>query len=131
MTRVVITRPKAQAAQFAQSMQKAGLKPVFFPVIQIRPPLDTRALDEALQRLEEYDWLVLTSVNGVTGVWTRLDKLGIRTLPARLKVAAIGPKTASALEERGVTPDYVPDEYVAEAVASGIGELAGRRVLLA
>jgi uroporphyrinogen-III synthase len=131
MTRVVITRPKAQAAQFAQSLQKAGLKPVFFPVIHIRPPLDTQALDKALHRLQEYDWLVLTSVNGVLSVWGQLELVGIQTLPSKLKVAAIGPKTASALEERGVIPDFVPDEYVAEAIAPGLGELAGRRVLLA
>ena len=127
---ILITRPQSQAADFAQRLQALGAVPVFFPVIEISPVHDTSELDLALQQLDQYDWLVLTSVNGVQVVWERLADLQIDSLPERLKVAAIGPKTAAALVTVGVKPDFVPDEYVAEAILPGLGALPGLRVLL-
>jgi uroporphyrinogen-III synthase len=128
--RVLITRPRPQAGEFAAALQQAGFEAVFFPVIEIRPVEDPSQLDSALSCLKRYDWLVLTSVNGVQAVWERLEHLGIPGLPEGLSVAAIGPKTAEALLDRGVTPDYVPDEYIAEAILPGLGDLRGRSVLL-
>lgn len=129
MKSVLITRPKAQAGEFASRLQAAGFSPIFFPVIEIAPA-DPGPLDTALQALESYDWLVLTSVNGVEAVWERLAALTIKSLPTSLKVAAIGPKTAAALQDRAVTPNFVPDEYIAEAILPGLGDLRGRAVLL-
>jgi len=128
--RILITRPRTQAGDFAAALHAAGAVPVLFPVIEISPLEDPSALDQALQKLEGYQWMVLTSVNGVEAVWKRLAALGIDTLPAELRIAAIGPKTAEALRARGAEPHFVPDEYVAEAILPGLGELRGRRVLL-
>ncbi len=128
--RILITRPKAQSAGFARRLKDLGAIPVFFPVIVIAPVKVNRALDKALRQLDQYDWLVLTSVNGVQVTWDRLSALEIKALPAHLKVAAIGPKTAAALRSVGISPDFVPDEYVAEAILPGLGELSGCRVLL-
>jgi len=128
--RILITRPQLQAAEFAHRLQALGAVPLFFPVIEISPVQDTSEMDQALQQLDQYDWLVLTSVNGVQVVWERLAELQVENLPDRLKVAAIGPKTAAALQQVGVVPDFVPDEYVAEAILPGLGELHGLRVLL-
>ena len=128
--RILITRPQPQAADFARQLQALGAVPILFPVIEISPNQDTSAIDQALQQLDQYAWLVLTSVNGVQVVWDRLADLQIEGLPDRLKVAAIGPKTAAALQTVGVVPDFVPDEYVAEAILPGLGELQGLRVLL-
>lgn len=128
--RILITRPQSQAADFAHRLQALGAIPVLFPVIEISPSQDTSTMDQALQQLDRYDWLVLTSVNGVQVVWDRLAELQIEDLPDCLKVAAIGPKTAAALQKVGVVPDFVPDEYVAEAILPGLGELQGLRVLL-
>jgi uroporphyrinogen III methyltransferase/synthase len=92
-------------------------------------------LDDALSRLaESYDWLVLTSVNGVTAVWERLACLG-RVEPQldALKIAAIGPATAEALKQRGVEPDLTPELYTAEGILAAfdrLGAVAGRRFLL-
>jgi uroporphyrinogen-III synthase len=129
-TRILITRPRRQAQEFAAALRTAGAEPVFFPTIEIRPLEDPSALDRALLQLSCYAWVVLTSVNGVTSVWERLAALGLPGLPHGVRVAAIGPKTAAALQARGVQPDFVPDEYVAEAVLPGLGELDGRWVLL-
>jgi uroporphyrinogen-III synthase len=128
--RILITRPQEQSAGFARQLKELGAIPIFFPVIQIAPVKRSRVIDQALRQLEQYDWLVLTSVNGVQVTWKRLQALQIQALPKHLKVAAIGPKTAAALLAVGVQPDFVPDEYIAEAILPGLGELKGCRVLL-
>lgn len=128
--RILITRPQGQAEDFAEALRLAGAEPVCFPVIAIGPPPDVAALDEVLKQLREFNWLILTSANGVAAVWGRLSALAITGLPAGLKVAAIGPQTAAALQENGVAPDFVPEEYVAEAILPGLGDVLGKRVLL-
>jgi uroporphyrinogen-III synthase len=130
MKRVLITRPKSQADAFATALSAAGFEPVFFPVIEIRPMADLSELDQALQNLASYDWVVFTSVNGVDVFWSRLADLALTGLPLDLRVAAIGPKTAEALRNHGASADYVPLEYIAEAILPGLGDLNGRRVLL-
>ena len=143
--KVLLTRPRAQSTAFAAALTDAGFEPVCFPVIEIRPAEDLTALDRALSKLDCYDWVVFTSVNGVEVVFNviakergdRSDLLfgeGIASPLARNdrrpQVAAIGPKTAAALQARGVTPDFVPEEYIAEAILPGLGDLCGRWVLL-
>lgn len=131
--KVLITRPRNQADSFASALAQAGFEPVFFPVIEIRPFEENIALDRAIAKLGCYDWIVFTSVNGVDAFFERL------TLPSPfgrgaggegIRVAAIGPKTAHSLTVRGIPPDFVPDEYVAEAILPGLGDLRGRWVLL-
>jgi len=124
MKRILITRPRAQADDFAEKLRAAGFEPVFFPVIEIQPIENNIALERALSKLECYDWLVFTSVNAVEVVFRQLPN---GSLP---HVAAIGPKTAEALQARGVTPDFVPEEYVAESIMPGLGDLRGKWVLL-
>ena len=128
--RILITRPRAQSAGFARHLKELGAIPILFPVIEIAPVKVSLALDKALRQLDQYDWLVLTSANGVQVTWKRLSDLQIPALPEGLKVAAIGPKTAAALRSVGVSPDFIPDEYVAEAILPGLGDLQGCRVLL-
>jgi uroporphyrinogen III methyltransferase/synthase len=134
--KVLITRPRTQADSFAAALAVAGFEPVFFPVIEIRPFEENVALDRAIAKLGCYDWIVFTSVNGVDAFFERLPSPRLRhPSPFQgegtgVRVAAIGPKTAHALISRGVTPDFVPDEYVAEAILPGLGDLCGRWVLL-
>jgi len=141
--KILITRPRNQADSFASSLIDAGFEPVFFPVIEIRPFEENVALDRAIEKLGCYDWIVFTSVNGVDAFFERFNlhrrdtenakenKTNLRELSgSAVKTAAIGPKTAASLEARGVKPDFVPDEYVAEAILPGLGDLRGRWVLL-
>jgi uroporphyrinogen-III synthase len=128
--RVLITRPRQDAIDFAEALQAKGIQVFYLPTIDIQPLADTTALDRALSRLGCYQWLVLTSANAVDVVLGRLSALGITQLPAGLKVAAVGPKTAARLSSGGIEPDHVPDEYLAEAMLPGLGDLAGRWVLL-
>ena len=128
--RIVVTRPRHQAGEFAEALERAGAETILFPVIEIGSLEDTTALDHALMKLHCYDWLILTSVNGVDAIWERMRDLRLDHIPGQVHVAAIGPKTASALRECGVEPEFVPPEYVAEAIVPGLGDLRGRWVLL-
>jgi uroporphyrinogen-III synthase len=124
MKRIVVTRARAQANGFAEKLSAAGFEPVFFPVIEIRPIENNLVLERALAKLDCYDWIVFTSVNAVEVVFHQLQK------PLPLRVAAIGPKTAEALLRLGVTPDFVPEEYVAESILPGLGDVRGKWILL-
>ena len=127
--RILITRARAQANNFAEKLRSAGYKPVFFPVIEISPIENNLALDEALEKLDCYEWVIFTSVNAVNVVFDNYSSLLLGEGQG-VRVAAIGPKTAEALKARGVTPDSVPEEYVAEAILPGLGDLLGKWVLL-
>lgn len=128
---VVVTRPEAQSKSFIETLLNLGSNPICMPVIEISPVEDSQELDDVLKRLDQYDWLVLTSVNGVAAVWERFDVLGVQNLPKMLNIACIGPKTAASLNEKGYQADFVPDEYIAEAILPGLGDLEGIKVLLA
>ena len=128
--KILITRPRTQVDDFAENLRKAGMEPVYFPVIVIHPIENNVALQRALHKLDCYDWLVFTSVNGVDAVWDTLIGMGVACIPENVRVAAIGPKTAKALKSHGIVPSFVPDEYVAEAILPGLGDLRGRWVLL-
>ena len=130
MMRVLITRPRAQANAFAEALQAIGAEPIFLPTITIRPTEDTTELDGAFSRLTDYDWLILTSASAADAVLGRMTALGVGAIPQNLRVAAIGPKTAARLEEGGITPNFVPNKHIAEAIIPGLGLLNDRRVLL-
>ena len=129
MKRILITRPRAQAEAFAETLRLAGFEPVFFPVIEIQPIESNVALERAVSKLGCYDWVVFTSVNAVDIVFENYASAFLQEVPA-LKFAAIGPKTAEALQARGIAPDFVPDEYIAESILPGLGDLRGKWVLL-
>jgi uroporphyrinogen-III synthase len=129
--RILITRARAQASELARRLAARGAVPILFPTIEIAPLDDTSRLDAALEQLPGYQWLVFTSVNGVTAFWDRVAATG-REVSAQngQRIAAIGPATAHALAERGVPPALVPDEHVSEAIVDALGEVAGQWILL-
>ncbi|MBI3737582.1 MAG: uroporphyrinogen-III synthase [Chloroflexi bacterium] len=134
--KVLITRPRAQSESFANALRAAGFQPIFFPVIEIRPMKDNSQLDQALKNLNKYDWVVFTSVNAVEMVFDNHPALSGAIEKSKqgegqgVKVATIGPKTAEALLACSVTPDFVPEEYVAESILPGLGDLKNKSVLL-
>ena len=131
--RILVGRARHQAGALSSGLHKLGADVIEIPFIEIRKPRSYRPLDSALKKLREYDWLILTSVNGVDAFWDRLRKLRLtRSKLTHLQVAAIGPATKKAIEKRGVRVDVVPNEYVAESVVARLQDrIAGRRVLLA
>lgn len=129
--RILITRPRAQAADLCDKLAALGAEPIVFPTIEIAPLEDSSALDEAIRNLAQYQWIIFTSVNGVKAFWERLNPTGLKDLSGFVgRLAAIGPATARALESYGVTVTLIPDEYVAESIVDNIGEVRGQRILL-
>lgn len=129
--RIVITRAAEQAPDLVERLEAAGASVTVLSAIRIAPPDDYAPLDAALAALDTYDWVLFTSVNGVRAFWERLraSRRDWRAL-RRARAGAIGPATAEALEARSLHPDFVPAEYVAEALLEGIGNVAGQRILL-
>src|SRR5580658_6307620 len=130
--RVLVGRARHQASALSNELHKLGATVLEIPFIEIRKPRSLKPLDSALMNLDVYDWLVLTSVNGVEAMWDRLAKLRLpKTALKRLNIAAIGPATKKAIEQRGVGVDVVPKEYVAESVVRSLRRrVKGKRVLL-
>src|SRR5207237_1173717 len=96
--RVLVGRARHQAEALSSGLRKLGAKVVEIPFIEIRPPRSYKKLDLALGKIHDYDWLILTSVNGVDAVWRRLVKLRLTNKHLRhLKIAAIGPATRKAI----------------------------------
>ncbi len=130
---VVVTRSRTQASQLSSKLAELGAEVFEFPTIRIEPADDYRQLDAALERLSDYNWLIFTSVNGVEYFFRRLKEKDkdIRELKG-LKLCAIGPATAYALEELQLRIDYVPGEYRAEAIIEGLEQqgIKGQKVLI-
>jgi len=138
--KILITRPRAQADAFAEKLLSTGFEPIFFPVIEICPIENNPALERAMENIHKYDWIVFTSVNAVDviarSVATKQSSLEEWRLlcSARgdtvLKIAAVGSKTAEALRQHNIEADFIPEEYVGEAIVSGLGEVKGKWILL-
>lgn len=130
--RVLVGRARRQAGTLSTELRKLGADVLEIPFIEIRKPGSFRPLDAALKNLPAYDWLILTSVNGVEAMWKRLRRLRLGNQSLRhLKIAAIGPATSKAIEGRGAKVEVVPKEYVAESVVQSLRkQVKGKRVLL-
>jgi uroporphyrinogen-III synthase len=113
-------------------LRELGAEVLEIPFIEIRKPQSFAPLDSALKSISNYDWLILTSVNGVEAMSDRLKKLRMDKRDLRhLQIAAIGPATRKAIETHGLKVGMVPEEYVAESVVRSLrSEVAGKRVLL-
>ncbi len=130
--RILVGRARHQASALSTELRKLGATVLEIPFIEIREPRSFKPLDSALQNLAEYDWLILTSANGVEAMWQRMKKLRLtKRALMHLSVAAIGPATRKAIEQRGIKVDVVPKEYVAESVVRSLRRrVKGKRVLL-
>jgi uroporphyrinogen-III synthase len=146
--RVLVGRAKHQAGALSAELRKRGAEVLEIPFIEICKPKSFKPLDAALKNLSTYDWLVLTSANGVEAMWDRMKKTReghdfspavkgsksksvLAVAGAPLRIAAIGPATKKAIEQRGARVDVVPKEYVAESVVKSLrSKVKGKRVLL-
>ena len=130
--KILVGRARHQAGALSTELRKLGATVLEIPFIEIRKPRSYKPLDGALRNLGNYDWLILTSVNGVEAMWDRMAKLRLtKTSLAHLSIAAIGPATRKAIEKRGAKVDVVPEEYVAESVVRSLRrKVKARRVLL-
>src|SRR6202171_247765 len=131
-TRILVGRARHQAGTFPASLRSLGASVIEIPFIEIPMPQSFQPLDDALKNIRNYDWLILTSANGVEAMWERIRKLRItrRTLK-HLQIAAIGPATKKAIVKHGLKVKMVPEEYIAESVVRGLRDkVNGKRVVL-
>jgi uroporphyrinogen-III synthase len=131
-TRILVGRARHQAGSLSASLRGLGASVIEIPFIEIRKPQSHQSLDDALKNIKSYDWLVLTSANGVEAMWERVRKLRItRKNLEHLQIAAIGPATKKAIVKHGLKVKMVPEEYVAESVVKGLRDkVSGKRVVL-
>ena len=132
--RVLVTRPRDQAAELVDLLESFGAEAIESPLIRIVPPEDDAPLDEACANLGAFDWIVFSSANAVDAFIRRLtaSPLDARALHG-VKLCAVGSATAARLASIGLKVDLVPAEFRAEAVAqaiAGVAPIAGLKVLL-
>ncbi|RKP54230.1 uroporphyrinogen-III C-methyltransferase [Cohnella endophytica] len=125
--RILVTRARSQASELLAKLDELGGETYEFPVIETRIPTSDeklRAIESALGQAAEYDWVILTSVNGVDYFYEWLNKHGVDIRKfSRAKFAAVGPKTAEALAARGVRADLLPESFRAESLLDSLDGL--------
>lgn len=130
---ILVTRSAGQSGEFRHRLQAEGANVVEMPALEITAPDSWDPLDRAIAQLTSFDWLVLTSANGVEFFMARLrhhDK-DSQAL-AQMKIAVVGRKTARVLQAHQLNPDFVPPEYVADALGAhfpGSPDLTGLKIL--
>ena len=128
---ILVTRSLGQSGQFSDRLQQEGATVIEMPALEIGPPSNWEALDDAIAHISDFNWLILTSTNGVDYFFERLATQGkdVRAL-AGVKIAVVGEKTAQSLKQRSLQPDFIPPDFVADSLVEHFPEqLQGKRVL--
>jgi len=128
---VLVTRAAGQSSQFSELLQQQGANVIEMPALVIGPPSSWEALDNAIAHLSDFDWLILTSSNGIDYFFERLLAQGkdARALGG-VKIAVVGKKTATSLKARGLQPDFIPPDFVADSLIEHFPErLEGKKLL--
>ena len=128
---VLVTRAAEQSSKFTSLLQQQGATTIEMPALTIMPPSDWGDLDRAIANLDRFGWLILTSANGVNYFCDRLYQLGYDTRAlGKTKIAVVGRKTAAVLQTKGLNPDFIPPNYVADSMVEHFPEdLAGQKLL--
>lgn len=132
--RIMVTRVREEAGKLSGRLEEYGARVIELPTIKIVSIPDYRRLDEAIKKIKGFDWLIFTSVNGVTSFFNRLFKLRMDTRELKgIKICSIGPATTERLLSFGVKSDFQPSKFVAEAVIEKLkktGGIKGKKVLM-
>lgn len=130
---ILVTRARLQASQLVEKLSQLGAQVIEFPTIKIVPPSSFGEMDQAIQDIARYDWIIFSSVNGVESFFQRLRELGrdVRELKG-IKIAVVGPKTREKVEDMGIRVDLMPQEYRAEQILSELEKcgIEGKRFLI-
>ena len=124
--RILVTRARAQASEFAERLEANGAEVIQFPTIKIQP---LERVD--MPPLDKYDWVIFTSVNAVEIFYERLreNRKDVRAFGG-IEICAVGPKTVAALNDIGIQPDFVPTHSRGSAIAAEIEDIGGKKILL-
>lgn len=128
---IVVTRAADQSSQFTDLLQDQGATVLEMPALVIKEPSNWQPLDEAIAQINTFDWLILTSSNGVDYFCRRLMELqkDSRYL-SNIKIAVVGKKTAGSLASKCLQPDFIPPDFIADSLVANFPEsLAGKKIL--
>jgi uroporphyrinogen III methyltransferase/synthase len=127
---IVVTRARAQASDMRRKLEDLGAEVIQFPTIRIQLPPSWSPVDEVIERLGTFDWVIFSSVNGVKFFFERLFHKGrdVRDLGGK-SIAAIGPQTAKELEAYGIRADLIPNVYKAEGLLDVFPEGESKKIL--
>ncbi|MFN6485237.1 MULTISPECIES: uroporphyrinogen-III C-methyltransferase [unclassified Nostoc] len=128
---ILVTRSVGQSSQFSDRLIASGATVIEMPTLEIGPPSSWEALDDAIAHLSDFDWLILTSTNGIDYFFERLTAQGkdSRAL-AGIKIAVVGEKTAQSLKQRSLQPDFIPPNFVADSLIENFPDkLDGKKIL--
>ena len=129
--RIIVTRARAQASDFAECLESYGAEVIQFPTIETQPIPNNAMLDKAIAQLATYNWVIFTSVNAVEYFYRRLrenDK-DVRSYKDA-RICAVGQKTAAALDQIGIHADYVPSRYNGSVLAAELQGVEKQKILL-
>lgn len=128
---ILITRAVTQSSTFQDLLRAQGATTWDLPTLEITPPSSWEPLDRAIAQLETFSWIIFSSANGVNYFWERLAHRGITASALQgVKVAVVGKKTAQVLAQKGITPDYIPPDYIADSLVTHFPEtLVQQRIL--
>jgi uroporphyrinogen III methyltransferase/synthase len=122
---IVTTRAVGQGEDFGRRLRDMGARVVPIPAIEIRPPADPQPLDAAIRRLDQYDWLILTSANAADLFFDRAGPV------ERVRIAVVGAQTARCVERHGRSVDVVPPDFRGESLLDEFpADLTGLSILL-
>ena len=115
---IVVTRAREQLGEARKLLEQQGAKVLDLPALEIGPPDEWGPLDDALEDLDGFHWVIFSSANGVQAVDERLSRIGssLARRPAGLRIAAVGRKTARHLDQLGAPADFVPPDFVADSL---------------
>ncbi len=129
--RIIVTRARAQASDFAEDLESYGAEVTQFPTIETRPIPDNATLDRAIDQLSTYNWVIFTSVNAVEYFYRHLWENGKDTRSlGNARICAVGQKTVAALAQIGIRADHVPSQYRGAVLAAELEGVEGQKILL-
>lgn len=128
---ILVTRSVGQSSQFSDRLTNAGATVIEMPALEIGPPSTWKPLDQAISKLSSFDWLILTSSNGVEYFFNRLEAKGKNhSALATVKIAVVGQKTAQILQKQNIEPDFIPPDFIADSLVTNFPEnLTGKKIL--
>ncbi|MEO1144121.1 MAG: uroporphyrinogen-III synthase [Cyanobacteria bacterium J06638_22] len=132
---ILVTRSVGQSDTFVQQLREKGAQAIALPALEIQPPSTWAFLDQQLFRLTAFDWLIFTSANGVEFFMARFQAQGYSRqdwATAALKIAVVGQKTAAHLNTYGLTPDFIPPQFISDSLVEHFPDrehLSGMQIL--
>ncbi len=128
---ILITRAASANSVFREMLEDKGAKVLDMPALVIKPPSIWQPLDKAINNLKSFDWLILTSANGVKYFFQRLSDLGKDSHDLQnMKIAVVGKKTAKFLRNHKLSPDFIPPDFIADSLVTNFPEsLQGKKIL--